>query len=207
MSKPARILIVDDHMVVRMGLVAMLGLERDLRVIGEAGTGDEAVLRARELNPDVVVMDLVMPQGDGIGALRRIRAEHPGMRVVIITSFATPANIQTALAAGAYGVVAKESSPEQITRAIQCAARGAPFPSEAGTANAPTTDARPQFTPRQTEILTLVAKGFTTPETAQRLGVGPDCVKAHLKTIFAKLNVATRSEAVATAIQLRLIDV
>ena len=206
MNNPTRILIADDHMVVRIGLAAILGLEPGLRVVGEAGTGEEAVSRTRELVPDVVVMDLVMPQGNGIEALRRIRAEHPDIRVLIITSFATPANVKAALAAGAYGVVAKESSPAQIAHAIKCAAAGEPVPSAGLPSESIFAESPPVLTARQTDILTLVAKGFTTPEIAQRLGIGPDCVKAHLKTIFEKLNVATRSEAVATALRFRLID-
>ena len=202
-----RILLADDHLVVRMGLAAIIGIEKDLELAGEAGNGREAVRLAAELDPDVIIMDLMMPKLDGVRATERILKENPDRKILILTTFGASEDIKRALDAGAIGAMVKDSAHAELIGAIRATAHGERTLSPSIKSQLKTSDATPSLTPRQLEILTYVAKGLNNREIAPLIGIGPDCVKAHLKTAFARLGAASRSEAVALAVHAKLITV
>ena len=207
MKRKIRILLADDHLVVRMGLAAIIGIEKDLELAGEAGNGQDAVRLAAELNPDVIIMDLMMPKLDGVRAIERILKENPDQKVLILTTFGASEDIKRALNAGAIGAVVKDSAHAELIDAIRATARGERTLSPSIKSQLKTSDSAPNLTPRQIEILSYVAKGLNNREIAPLIGIGPDCVKAHLKTAFARLGAASRSEAVAIAIQKHLLKI
>ena len=195
MSDPIRLLIVDDHELVRQGFIAMMGVEPDLDVVGQAANGIEAVELARSLRPDVILLDLSMPRKDGIEATREIKAENPGARILIITSFAEDENVYQAVKAGALGYLLKDSSPEALMRAIHDVYEGRLSlhpdialklieelnrPSD----QPPTED---PLTEREGEVLILVAKGLSNQEIAGRLAVTERTVSAHVSNILGKV--------------------
>ncbi|OLR89885.1 response regulator [Actinokineospora bangkokensis] len=196
------VLLVDDHPVVRQGLRGMLAAEPDLDVVGEAGSGAEAVATARALRPDVVLMDLRMPGLDGAGATARITAELPGTRVVVVTTYETDADILRAVEAGAAGYLLKDASRAELAAAVRAAHRGETVlaPSVAGRlvhrVRAP---ARPELSGREVQVLALVATGMTNAEVGRELHIGEATVKTHLLRAFAKLGVSDRTAAVTTA--------
>jgi len=203
-----RILIVDDHPVVRSGLAGMLSVEPDLEVIGEAGNGDEGVRMAGELAPDVVLMDLRMPGLDGVGATKRIlSARNAGVvrsplpRVLILTTYDTDADILRAVEAGATGYLLKDTPHEVLVAGVRAAARGetvlAPTVSTRLIGNVRATAER--ITPRETEVLALVAEGLSNAEVASQLFISEGTVKTHLVRIFNKLGVTDRTGAVTEA--------
>lgn len=208
-----RIVVADDQAVVRDGLVTLLGLEPDLEVVAEAADGVEAVRAARELRPDVVLMDLRMPLLDGAEATSRILAAVPGTAVLVLTTYADDASIAGALRAGARGYLTKDAGRRQLVAAVRAAASGqATFAPEVGErlvrgfapASAPTVEGlRERFTaltPREAEVLLHVAAGRTNAEVAARLHLSVPTVKSHINAIFAKLQVRDRSQAVALAL-------
>ena len=202
-----RILLADDHLVVRMGIASIISFEPDLEVVAEADTGEEAVALARVHKPDVVVMDLMMPKLSGADATVAILQENPAVRVLILTTFGTSEDMRRALDAGAAGGLVKSSSQAEIIAAIRAVAAGRRVLSpeiehSLGTAADP-----PPLSIRQLEVLNLAAKGFTNREIGDILGIGVNGVKAHLKLIYTRLGVASRTEATSIAINLRLISV
>ena len=205
MKRKIRILLADDHLVVRMGLAAIIGIEKDFELAGEAGNGREAVRLAAELDPDVIIMDLMMPQMDGVEATERIFRQNPDAKILILTTFGGSDDLKRALDAGALGAMVKDSAHAELIDAIRATARGERTLSPAIRSQLKSAVSTPDLTPRQIEILTYVAKGLNNREIAPLVGIGPDCVKAHLKTAFARLGVATRSEAVAIAIREHLL--
>ena len=205
MKRKIRILLADDHLVVRMGLAAIIGIEKDFELAGEAGNGREAVRLAAELDPDVIIMDLMMPQMDGVEATERIFRQNPDAKILILTTFGASEDIRRALDAGAIGAMVKDSAHAELIDAIHATARGERTLSPSIRSQLRTSDSAPSLTPRQLEILSYVAKGLNNREIAPLIGIGPDCVKAHLKTAFARLGVASRSEAVAIAIREHLL--
>lgn len=207
MKRKIRILLADDHLVVRMGLAAIIGIEKDLELAGEAGNGQDAVRLAAELNPDVIIMDLMMPKLDGVRAIERILKENPDQKVLILTTFGASEDIKRALNAGAIGAVVKDSAHAELIDAIRATARGERTLSPSIKSQLKTSDSAPHLTPRQLEILSYVAKGLNNREIAPLIGIGPDCVKAHLKTAFARLGAVSRSEAVAIAVNSKIIKV
>ncbi|MET9357429.1 response regulator transcription factor [Streptomyces sp. NPDC006617] len=197
------ILIVDDHPVVRFGLRGMLETYDDLRVVGEAGSGDEAIVLAAATRPDVVLMDLRMPGTDGATATARIRQEHPGIRVLVLTTYEGDADILPAIEAGATGYLLKDTPIGILADAIRAAARGesvlAP-PVAARLVTHMQAPAREQLTPREVQVLGLVARGLSNGEIGRQLYIGEATVKTHLLRTFVKLGVNDRTAAVTVAL-------
>ncbi|GAB1327122.1 response regulator transcription factor [Streptomyces sennicomposti] len=212
-KKPARVVVADDQTVVREGIVMLLGLLPGIEVVGAAGDGDEAVQLVAELAPDVVLMDLRMPRCDGVEATRRIRAEHPGTQVVILTTFADDDSLFPALRAGARGYLTKDAGGDEIVRAVESVLSG-----EAGLAPsiqrrllerlsepgpepwAPPVDQAPDgLTAREGEVLVLIAEGLNNQEIARRLHVSTATVKTHINNLFAKTGLKDRAQAVRYA--------
>jgi DNA-binding NarL/FixJ family response regulator len=198
-----RVLVADDHLVVRAGLRALLGIHDGIALVGEAGDGAEAVELARELRPDVVLMDLVMPVEDGVSATARIRAELPGTNVLVLTTYDTDADIFRALAAGAVGYLLKDVGGADLAAAIRAAARGESVltPSVAarvvGRMRAPAEEA---LSARELDVLGLAAEGAANREIARALHISEATVKTHLLRVYAKLGVNDRTAAVTAAL-------
>jgi DNA-binding NarL/FixJ family response regulator len=203
-----RVLLVDDHPVVREGLRGMLEAEPDLTVVGEAGSGEEAVATARVVTADVILMDLRMRDLDGVGATARILAEAPHTKVVVLTTYETDADILRAVEAGASGYLLKDASRADLANAIRAAARGETVlaPSVAGRlvnrVRRPTTQT---LSGREVEVLALVARGLTNAEIGRTLHISEATVKTHLLRTFGKLDVSDRTAAVTTAMSLGLL--
>jgi NarL family two-component system response regulator LiaR len=210
-KKPIRILIADDHAIVRKGLKALLATEKDMAVAGEAENGAEAVEKAAALRPDVILMDIVMPRMDGIEATRRITAERPETRVLVLTSFAADDKVFPAVKAGALGYLLKDSSPEQLLDAIRQVHKGEPSlePSIArkvlqelshpgSGAGTPTTD---PLTERELEVLRLIAQGMSNKEIASKIFVAEWTVRSHVSNILGKLHLASRTQAALYALR------
>jgi DNA-binding NarL/FixJ family response regulator len=208
-GKPARVVVADDQTVVREGIVMLLGLLPGIEVVGAAGDGEEAVKLVAELAPDVVLMDLRMPRCDGLEATRRIRAEHPGTQVVVLTTYADDASLFPALRAGARGYLTKDAGGDEIVRAVQSVLSGeaglSPSiqrrllerlsdPEPAVAAQAPD-----GLTARETEVLVLIAEGLSNQEIARRLHVSTATVKTHINNLFAKTGLKDRAQAVRYA--------
>ena len=202
-----RVLIADDHAVVRSGLSALLEAEEDIRVIGEADDGSSAVVKTTKLKPDIVLMDLLMPGVDGIAATRAIVRKVPSTKVLVLTTSTVPTELRQALDAGACGAVSKTSDYSVLIDAIRSAAAGqralSPDIEDLLTCETPSI----ALTDRQTEVLQLIAKGLTRTEIASVLGVSLATVKKHLELIFAKLGVANRTEAASIAISQQLVKI
>jgi DNA-binding NarL/FixJ family response regulator len=202
-ATPIRLIIVDDHPVVRDGLRGMFTGEEGLRVVGEAGDGASAVALAEELRPDVILMDLRMPGTDGVTAIRALAGRGVTARVLVLTTFDTDSDVLPAIEAGATGYLLKDATPEELVRAVRAAARGesALSPSVAtrliGQVRAP---AEP-LSPRELEVLALIARGTTNREAAKRLFISEATVKTHLLHVYAKLGVNDRAAAVAVAFE------
>ena len=197
-----RVLLVDDHPVVRHGLRGMLDAEPDLEVVGEAGSGSAGVDLAADLAPDIVLMDLRMPDGDGVEATGRILARLPGTRVVVLTTYDTDRDILRAIEAGASGYLLKDAAPAELADAVRAAARGETVlaPSVASTlVRQVRKPAPPALSAREAEVLRLVAQGRTNAEIGKRLYISEATVKTHLLRIFNKLDVDDRTAAVTTA--------
>ena len=200
-----RILLVDDHSIVRMGIAAILGYEEGLSVVGEADDGKEAIRLAHDLRPTLVLMDLMMPEMDGVEATRRILEDLPATRVLILTTFGTSADVSRAIAAGASGAIMKDVSKQDLVAAIRRVAAGETvFSPEIEQTVKEEPDA-PKFTQRQMEILHSVTRGLTNSDIARQFGISKDGVKRHVMTIFKKLGAANRSEAVAIAMRRQLL--
>ena len=203
--KPVSVLLVDDHALIRRGLTDLIRYESDLNVAGEASNGQEAVEAARKLNPDVIVMDLMMPEMDGVEATRRIKAERPDSRILILTTFGTSADVARAMAAGASGAMMKDAETDDQLAAIRAVAAGgkafSPGIEKALNELQPT----PDLTDRQLLILESVTRGLTNRDIATMLGISADAVKQHLAAIFTKIGAANRSEAVSIALRRHLL--
>ncbi len=198
-----RLMIVDDHPVVREGLRGMLEADSGMTVIGEAASGDEAVVRARRLRPDVILMDLRMPNGDGVSAISRILSDRPESRVIVLTTYESDQDIVRAVEAGAAGYLLKDTSRADLLAAVVSAARGETVLSPSVATRlvtrmrAPVTES---LSARETEVLSLVARGLTNAEIGRSLSIGETTVKTHLLRIFGKLGVSDRTAAVTTAL-------
>jgi DNA-binding NarL/FixJ family response regulator len=196
------VLLVDDHLIVREGLHGMLAAEPDLRVVGEAGSGPEAVAMVGARAPGVVLMDLRMPGGDGVTAIAAITRDHPGTRVVVLTTYDTDADILRAVEAGAAGYLLKDCSRAELTSAIRAAARGETVltPSVAARLVSRMRGPQPEsLSPREVQVLELVAVGRTNAEIGTALHIAEATVKTHLIRAFTKLDVSDRTAAVTVA--------
>lgn len=192
-----RIIIADDHLIVRMGMTSVISFEKDLSIVGEAETGLDAVRKARQLKPDVIIMDLMMPEMDGASATAAILRELPQTKIIILTSFTGAPEVRQAVDAGAVAVLDKDSSQDVIISAIRDVVAG-----KSPSIQLQEPDPKPpeaKITPRQAEVLKLVAKGFTNKEIAGLLNISPESVKEHIANILIRLDASSRSEAVAIA--------
>ena len=206
MSK-LKILIADDHTIVRMGIVSLLKMNDDFEVVGEAKNGKVAVSEALAKRPDVVVMDLMMPIMDGIAATMAIKAKQPETHVVLLTTFSLSDGISEALAAGAEGAVFKSSADTELVTAIRRVATGKTYVSpdiKRLLASDPPIEA---LSPRQKEILKSITRGLSNTEIARQLGISPTVVRNHTTALFAKLGAANRTEAVAIALRKQLLKI
>lgn len=220
---PVRVILADDHPVVRRGLAAIVDVEDDLEVVGEAENGHEAVALTLSLKPDVVLMDLQMPALDGVQATRRIQAEAPATQVIILTTFDDDEYIYEGIAAGARGYLLKDAPPDQLIAAIRAAYRGESLLDPGVAArilerfsslvaepppkiDAKTTAASARLTPREMEVLHLMGQGARNKEIAEALVIAERTVKIHVGNILAKLEASNRTEAVATALKIGLLD-
>lgn len=208
--KQIRVMLVDDHPVVRTGLVTFLAVFDDLELVAEASSGEEALRRAASCQPDVVLMDLVMPGMDGVTATRLLRARQPGVQIIALTSYREEALVHGALQAGAIGYLLKDVGAAALADAVRAAYRGEPTLAPEATraliraAQSPPTPAS-AFTGREQDVLRLMVQGMSNAEIAEDLIVSISTVKFHVSNILSKLGVSSRTEAVAVALQEKLV--
>ncbi|MFN2205101.1 MAG: response regulator [Candidatus Promineifilaceae bacterium] len=208
-----RILITDDHVVVRQGLAAMLTPRHGMEVVGEAANGREAIRLEKELNPDVIIMDLVMPEMDGLEASIAIREQNPDARILVLTSFTEDEQAAAIMAAGAYGYLLKESGADELLQAVRSVHSGhmvlSPkvLQSMSGASKEKTSeqDSSSDLTPRELEVLQGIVDGQTNREIALHLGISATTVRSHVSTILAKLNVTNRTQAAMIARENKLL--
>jgi NarL family two-component system response regulator LiaR len=210
-TEPIRVLVVDDHAVVREGLRTFLALQDGIEVIGEAVDGAEAVDAAEHLRPDVVLMDLVMPRLDGVAAMRVLRERLPGARVVVLTSFLDDDKLLPALRAGAAGYLLKNAPPQEVARAVRAAHVGEALLDPVVAARlvealAAGKDPLDRLTPREREVLELIGRGFPNKLIARELGLSEKTVKTHVGHVLAKLGVTDRTQAAVAAVRAGLVE-
>jgi len=209
-----RVLIVDDHAIVRKGIRALLSEAGGFEVVGEAGSGQEAVLRAQETHPDVILMDVLMPGMDGIEATRQITSRQPKTRILVLTSFAADNKVFPAIKAGALGYLLKDSSPDELVRAIRQVHRGEPSLHPTIARKLLQEIARPvelqpapeALTDREMTVLRLIAQGLSNQEIADRISVSEPTVRTHVSRILGKLHLASRTQAALYAVREGLTD-
>lgn len=214
---PIRVLLADDHHVVRQGLATIVDLEDDMTVVAQVGDGAHAVQLIREQTPDIVLMDLQMPQLDGVQAIQQVRRECPGVRILILTAFADQEHVLAGIKAGAHGYLLKDATPEQLVQAIRSVQRGEAVLGSAvaamvltrfremmpdGETPAPPFQPKPTphvLTAREQQVLMLMAQGMRNREIAQELVVSVRTIKVYVSNILDKLDASNRTEAVAEA--------
>lgn len=207
---PVRVLLVDDHAVVRQGLRMFLSLDPELEIAGEAANGAEALQVAHRLKPDVILMDLLMPVMDGIAAITRLRQELPDTEIIALTSVLEDEKVISAVRAGAIGYLLKDTQADDLCRAVKAAAAGQVQLSPQAAARlirevkAP--DNPETLTERETDVLRLLAQGHTNKEIAQRLVIGEKTVKTHVSNVLAKLGVPSRTQAALYAVRIGLVS-
>lgn len=207
MQQKIRILIADDHLIVRTGLAALLGTEKDLEVVGQAKNGIEAVSETARLKPDIVIMDLLMPKMDGVAATAEIAASTPSARVILLTTFGTSDGIAHALEAGAKGAILKNADNAELAKAIREVAKGGEFISDEIRQQLSVDPPISQLTPRQRDILAAMVRGLTDRDISRLLGIRQDGVNDHVRAILKKIGAANRTEAVAIALRKHLLDI
>lgn len=194
-----RVLLADDHSLVRRGLAAILDMEDGVTVVGQAADGGDAVALWRSLRPDIVLMDLRMPDVDGLEAIRRIRAEDPKAAIVVLTTFDDDEDVYAGLRAGAKGYVLKDVQPEELFRCIRAVCGGGAYLQDKIAAKLAMRVQEEPLTEREVQILGLLAEGKSNRAIADALGIRESTVKSHLKSLFAKLDATSRAEAIALA--------
>lgn len=205
-SQPIRIMVVDDHEMVRQGLTTFLKAFDDLQLVAEAESGTSAIQLCAEILPDVILMDMAMPDMDGVSAIHAIRKKHPQVQIIALTSFKEGSRIKKALEAGAIGYLIKDVSADDLARAIRAAHAGrATLSPEATQALVEEENQLPvpghDLTEREREVLALMIEGLNNIQIAGRLTVSPSTIKSHVSNILAKLGVASRTEAVTLALR------
>ena len=205
-----RILIVDDHSVVRQGLRMFLGLEPTFEIVGEAANGIEAIERVKELNPDVVLMDLLMPEMDGIAATEIIKRQYPDIEVLALTSVLEDNAVIGVVRAGAIGYLLKDAEADELIRVIKAAAEGqvqlSPKAAERLMREVRLPQSTEKLTDRETEVLRQLADGKANKEIAQLLHIGETTVKTHVSNILMKLGVPSRTQAALYAVRIGLVS-
>lgn len=204
-----RVLVVDDHFVVRQGLAALLIARNGMQVVGEAAGGKEAVELAQTLRPDVILLDLVMPEMDGVQTILEIKRRYPSARILVLTSFGEPDKVAAAIRGGALGYLLKDSSADDLFAAIRSVHRGNLYVPQQLAAElllppAPA-PANSQFTERELDVLRLLAQGNSNPEIARKLFISTTTVRSHVTNILAKLNVDNRTQAALAAQERHLV--
>ena len=208
-SDPIRVVIVDDHLMVRRGLATFLKVSENLELVGEADSGESAIPLCAKLQPDVVLMDMVMQGMDGAAAMRLIRKQCPTVQIIALTSFKDDILVKSALQAGAISYLLKSVSASELAHAIRAAHAGRPTISPEATealiqAASQEEVPRPSLTEREREVLLLMIEGLNNTQIAGRLTVSPSTIKSHVSSILAKLGVASRTEAVTLALRHKL---
>ncbi len=206
-AKRTRILIADDHAVVRLGLTSLFSTQKDMEVVAQAKNGEEAVRLVEEKKPDVVIMDLVMPRVDGAEATTRIIKSLPETKVVLLTSFGSYEGVARAIAAGAAGAITKTTEDEQIVPIIRRIAAGEKVISSEIRKQLAESPPIPDLTERQTRILEALTRGLSNNDIAKLLDTTPENIRDHLKVVFAKIGAANRTEAVAIALKKHLLEI
>jgi NarL family two-component system response regulator LiaR len=206
-----RVLVVDDHAVVREGLRAFLELQDGIEVAGEAADGEEALTEAERLVPDVILMDLVMPRLDGVAAMRVLRERLPAARVIVLTSFLDDDKLLPALRAGAAGYLLKNAQPQELVRAVRAAHAGEALLDPVVAARVVETftggeEPLDRLTPREREVLELIGRGFPNKRIARELDISEKTVKAHVGRVLAKLEVTDRTQAAVVAVRAGLVE-
>jgi NarL family two-component system response regulator LiaR len=208
MADAIRILLVDDHAVVREGLRTFLELQDDFEIVGEAADGEEGVREAERLHPDVILMDLLMPGLDGVGAMRALRASLPDARVIVLTSFGDDDRLLPAIQAGAAGYLLKDAQPSEVARAVRAANAGETLLDPAvaarlvdAIAQGPGEKPRERLTPRERQVLELIARGRPNKLIARELEISEKTVKAHVGRVLSKLGVSDRTQAALYAVR------
>ncbi len=209
-SEKIRVLLVDDHHVVRQGLVMFLGLDPELQVVGEAADGAQAVQLADQVNPDVILMDILMPVMDGLTAIQKIKQAHPEIEIIALTSVLEDDKVYKAVHAGAMGYLLKDTRADELAKAIKAASRGEvqlhPEAAKRLIREVRMPESPEKLTERETEVLRLIAKGLSNKDIAMQLVVSEKTVKTHVSNVLAKLHLPSRTQAALYALREGLVS-